>query len=246
VTSASELWSGASYERIAATFAPIHDRIVRELAPRPGEAFLDLACGNGGIALLAARSGAAVTGLDISADQLAKARAAADQEGLALTLDDGDCQALPYVDASFDAVASGFGLIFAASHAKAAAEVARVARPGGRLAFTAWRRDGWADLARNLGRPMPPGDDEYLWAREEHAHSLLGEAFELRFESGEWLVTDTPEGLWDLISSSAPPLRRWIAGLPPDEQADVRAAYLRYLGEGELRRPFVLVLGTRR
>ena len=111
--SASETWSGASYERIAETFAPIHDRIVAALAIEPGARVLDVACGTGGVALRAGRAGAEVTGIDISADQIAKARRAAEEEGLAIRFDEGDCQELPYGDAEFDAVASAFGAVFA-------------------------------------------------------------------------------------------------------------------------------------
>src|SRR4051812_11819074 len=128
--SAADTWSGASYERIAETFAPIHDRVVRTLAVEPGTRLLDVACGTGGVALRAARADADVTGIDISADQLAKARRAAEAEGLAIRLDEGDCQELPYADAEFDAVASAFGAIFAPDQERTAAELARVCRPG--------------------------------------------------------------------------------------------------------------------
>ena len=114
--SIADTWSGASYERIAETFAPIHDRVVEALALEPGARVLDVACGTGGIALRAARAGADVVGIDISPDQLAKARRAAAEEGLAIRLDDGDCQELPYGEAEFDAVASAFGAIFAPDH----------------------------------------------------------------------------------------------------------------------------------
>jgi SAM-dependent methyltransferase len=242
----SQLWSGASYERIAETFASIHDRVVAGLALEAGEDFLDLACGTGAVALRAARLGATVTGLDISADQLAKARAAAENDGLAARFDEGDCQALPYDDASFDAVASVFGLIFAADHGRTASELARVTRAGGRMAFTAWSEDDWVRLAKELDRPDLPGENPTEWGRQEHVRSLLGDAFELRFEAGEWLVEDTPAALWDLVSSSAPPLRSWIETLTPARRKEVEQAYLRFLAAGELRRPYVLVLGRRR
>src|SRR5581483_7544410 len=135
VSSAAQLWSGAAYERIAETFAPIHDRTVAALDLRPGDRVLDLACGTGGVALRAARAGADVTGLDISPDQLAKARAAAAAAGLEIRFDEGDVQELPYGEAEFDAVASVFGMIFADDAGRAAAELARVCRPGGRLVF---------------------------------------------------------------------------------------------------------------
>jgi SAM-dependent methyltransferase len=238
------LWSGASYERIAETFAPIHDRVVGELDVAPGQAFLDLACGTGGVALRAARRGATVTGVDISGDQLGKARVAAEAEGLTVRFDEGDCQALPYPDAAFDAVASVFGLIFAPAHRAAASELARVTR--GRMAFTAWYEDEWVRLGRELGRPDAPGDDTTAWSREEYVRALLEDAFELRFERGEWLVERSPEALWELVSTSAPPIRSWVRTLEPSSRDEVEQAYLRFFAGGELRRPYMLVLGTRR
>ena len=111
---------------------PCRTSIVGRLAPQPGERFLDLACGTGGIALIAARTGADVTGLDISADQLEKARAAAAEAGLEIRFDEADAQALPYEGASYDAVVSAFGMIFAPDHRRAADELTRVSKPGAR------------------------------------------------------------------------------------------------------------------
>jgi SAM-dependent methyltransferase len=243
---AAAVWSGASYERIAETFAPIHDRVVAALEVREGERFLDLACGTGGVALRAARLGADVTGLDFSADQLAKARAAAEAEGLSIRLDEGDCEALPYADASFDVVASVFGLIFAPRHERVTNELARVTREGGRLAFTGWRLDEFARLAREVGREPPPSDAEHEWSREEYVREVLGRAFDLRFETGEWVVPGTPQALWEFFSSSAPPFHSWYVTLDEARQEQVRERYLEFFASGELRRAFLLTLGTRR
>jgi SAM-dependent methyltransferase len=217
------------------------------LAPGGGDRFLDLACGTGGVALIAARTGTDVTGIDISADQLDKARAAAAEAGLSIRFDEGDVQQLPYEDASFDVLASAFGLIFAPSDERTVAELIRVCRHAGRLAITAWPRDEWSDLAAALGREPPPGDDARAWAREDYVRSLLGEAFELRFERGTWVVeAESPALLWELLSTSVPPLRLWLAELGPARRAEVDAAYLEFLGSGTLHRDYVLTLGVRR
>src|SRR5262249_26691848 len=158
-----------AYERVAEEFAPIHDRVVAALAPQPGERVLDVACGTGGVALRAARLGAEVVGLDLSAAQLAKARAAAAGEGLEIRFDEGDCQDMPCEDASFDVVVSVFGAVFATSHAAAASELARVCCPGGRLALTAWPHDGWAIVGELVDREYPEGDDPTQWVRPDYA-----------------------------------------------------------------------------
>jgi SAM-dependent methyltransferase len=242
-----DVWGGASYERIAATFAAIHDRMVDALALRSGERLLDVACGTGGVALRAARAGADVVGVDLSPDQLAKARAAAELEGLAISFVAGDCQELPFADGEFDVVVSAFGAIFAPDHVRAAGELVRVCRPGGRLALTAWPADEWSETHIRAGRTFPAELDAREWAREAHVRALLGDAFELDFESGEWRVeAESAEALWELLSTSVPPLRAWIAD--QDDQARERAEriYLDYLGPGVLSRQYVLVLGRRR
>jgi SAM-dependent methyltransferase len=244
--SAADTWSGASYERIAETFAPIHDRVVAALDVQLGSRFLDVACGTGGVALRAARAGADVVGIDISADQLAKARRAAEEEGLAIRFEEGDCQELPYADAGFDTVVSVFGAIFADDHERTAAELARVCRPDGRLAMTAWQKDAWSDLHTKAGRPQYDVDAR-MWGDEEHARALLGDAFELEFETGTWRIeADSPEALWEFVSTSMPPLRAWLASVDEEAKAQAERVYRDFLAQGVLARDYVLVLGTRR
>jgi ubiquinone/menaquinone biosynthesis C-methylase UbiE len=245
--SAADSWSGASYERIAETFAAIHDRVVGILAIEPGTRVLDVACGTGGVALRAARAGAEVVGIDFSADQLEKTRHAADAEGLTVQLDEGDCQELPYADADFDAVASVFGAIFAPDHGCTAAELARVCRPGGRLALTSWPADEWSETHGRAGRAFVEDADAREWATEAHVRALLGEAFELEFQMGVWRVeAESAEALWELASTSMPPLRAWLAGLDDAARARAELVYLEFLAPGVLEREYVLVQGVRR
>jgi len=245
--SAADVWSGASYERIAETFAPIHDRVVAALGIVPGERVLDVACGTGGVALRAARARAHVVGIDISADQLAKARAAAAEDGLEIQFDDGDAQQLPYGVAEFDAVVSVFGAIFASDHERTAAELARVCRPGGRLALTAWPQDAWSDTHARAGRVFVEDVDAREWARPGHVRALLGDAFELELQTGEWWVeAASGEALWEMLSSSAPPLRAWLAEQSEEVRARAERVYLDFLAPGVLVRDYLLVLGTRR
>ena len=245
--SVADTWSGASYERIAETFAAIHDRVVAALAIEPGTRVLDVACGTGGVALRAARAGADVVGTDISADQLAKARRAADTEGLAIRFEQGDVQELPYADAEFGAAASVFGAIFAPDHERVAAELARVCRRGGRLALTAWPVDEWSETHARAGRTFVEGADAREWADEQHVRTLLGDAFELELQTGEWRIeADSGEALWELASTSMPPLRAWLAEQSEQARARAEQVYLDQLASGVLARNYVLVLGTRR
>jgi ubiquinone/menaquinone biosynthesis C-methylase UbiE len=245
--SVSDTWSGATYERLAEVYSPIHDRVVAALALEPGTRLLDAACGTGGIALRAAEAGADVVGIDISADQLVKARRAADAAGLSIRFDEGDCQELPYGDAEFDAVASTFGAIFAADHDRTAAELARVCRPGGRLALTAWRKDAWSEQHAKAGRTFSNEADAREWSEEENLQRLLGDTFDFELQSGEWRVTaESGEALWELVSNSMPPLRTWLAAQDDETRVRAERIYVDFLAPGVLERNYVLVLGMRR
>jgi ubiquinone/menaquinone biosynthesis C-methylase UbiE len=247
VTGAADVWSGASYERLAETFAAIHDRVLEAVSIEPGARLLDVACGTGGVALRAARLGAEVVGIDISADQLAKARRAAEAEGLAIRFDEGNCQQLPYADDEFDAVASAFGAIFASDHERTASELARVCRRGGRLALTAWPKDAWSEVHARAGRTWPEGEDAREWSEEEHVRALLGHAFELELQTGEWrMEADSGQALWELVSSSMPPLRSWLASVDEETRAHAERVYRDFLAPGVLEREYVFIVGTRR
>jgi hypothetical protein len=109
--------------------------------------------------------------------------------------------------------------------------------------MTAWPRDPFSEL----GREYPPGDDSREWGRRERAAELLGDAFELRFEDGEWVVVaDSAEELFELVRTSAPPVKAWFEKLDEAGRADAEREYLDFLAGGELRRPYLLVVGRRR
>jgi SAM-dependent methyltransferase len=246
LSDAAARWSGADYERVAETFAPIHDRIVELLALRPGARFLDVATGTGGVALRAARKGADVVGQDISADQLGKARAAAEAAGIAAEWIECDCQDMPLPDASFDAAASAFGMIFAPDHGRAGGELARVCKPGARIAVTAWPFDAFSETGERVGRPRSPGEDPRLWSDEEHARDSLA-AFDLRFETGNWRVQeDSADALWELIATSVAPIKVWLAEQDEATRRAAKRMYSEVFPDGVLERAYVLILGTRR
>jgi SAM-dependent methyltransferase len=186
-----------------------------------------------------------VTGLDISADQLQKARAAATEAGLAIRFDEGDAQALPYGDASFDVVVSAFGMIFAPDHQQAADELTRVSKPGARVAVSSWPNDDWAQLGARL-RPDYEGIDARPWSEEAYVRGLLP-GFELEFRRGQSTIeAESPKALWDLLAESVPPLKAWLATLDDAERESARMQYTELFDGGQLNREYVLILGTRR
>lgn len=242
---AAALWSGAAYERVAGLLAPVHERVVETLAIQAGERVLDIGTGTGAVAVRAARAGGEVVGLDVAADQLAKARPAIDEAGVDVELVEADCQEMPFPDARFDVVASVFGFIFAPDHTRSGAEAGRVCRPGGRLALTAWTYDEFSFVGDRLGRPYPPGEDAREWSKEAHARERLPD-FDLRFEGGEWVVEEeSADALWTLFSESVPPIKLWLDQLGAEEREEAKRAYCAVFPDGVLRREYVLILGTR-
>src|SRR5581483_4696212 len=139
------MWAAGDYDRIARGILPVADQVVRSARIRAGERILDVACGTGNTALAARARGASVTGLDLTPELLAVARRRAAAEGYDdIVWQEGDAERMPFPDRAFDVVVSSCGLIFAPDQARVAAELARVTRPGGRIAIQAWLRDGGA------------------------------------------------------------------------------------------------------
>jgi ubiquinone/menaquinone biosynthesis C-methylase UbiE len=251
----SEIWSVGSYERIAARFAPVHDQLVELLGIGPGDRLLDLASGTGEVAIRAARAGATVTAIDLGAPMIEKARRSAEEAGVDVTFDIGDVEYLPYDDASFDVLASAFGLVFAPDHANVASELARVCSPGGRLGFTAWKPNPkLGELYRRFSDDPIEGRESYEWGREDHVEDMLGEEFELEFEDGTlWLEAASGEEIWKLFSESAPPVIALVQRLDAEQAEEFHRAFVELYEsyrakDGGVRAPrrYLLVLGRRK
>lgn len=134
-------WSAGTYELTATQLAPAAERAVAAARITPGERVLDVACGTGNAALLAAMGGAQVTGVDRAERLLDVAAGRARAAGVEIDWRAGDALALPVDDDAFDAVLSVFGVIFADA-APAVAELVRVAAPEGRIVLVTWTREG--------------------------------------------------------------------------------------------------------
>lgn len=247
------MWGGADYELLAARFAPLHDDLVQRLAPRPGERWLDVATGTGGVAVRAAAAGALVTGVDISEALLEQARAKGEQAGVDVAWVLGDAQALPFGDGEFDVVSSCFGAIFAPDVAAVASELARVLRPGGRLGLTAWRagEGPHAITARFAPAGGPNAPEE--WGQTSRLRSLLERSFELTVDTAVWeFVSDSPSAAWVFMSNGVPPVKAMLGALEPEQRERFRTEMLDYWRgferDGEVVEPrrYLIATGRRR
>lgn len=150
-------WMAGDYGLIAKSIQSGAEEFIARLELRPGTSVLDVACGSGNVSIAAARSGAVVTGVDIATNLLEQARARAGSEGLKIQFDEADAEQMPYPDAAFDEVVSMFGVMFAPHPDLAAAELARVCRPGGRVAMANWTPEGFGgQVFKLVGSYVPP------------------------------------------------------------------------------------------
>ena len=195
-------WASGDFHVVAARMSLVAEHLVDAADLRAGWRVLDVATGSGNAAIAAARLGCAAVGVDYVPSLLERGRLRAAAEGLVAELMEGDAEALPFPDASFDAVTSVFGSMFAPDHQRAAAELLRVTRSGGTIALASWAPDGFiGELFRTVAAHVPPPAglrSPMLWGTEGHLRELFGDGiasldvtertFTWRFQSAEDFV----------------------------------------------------------
>jgi SAM-dependent methyltransferase len=169
------------FGEIARNTVAAAEAFARRIGVLPGSRVLDVACGSGNVAIPLARDGAVVTGVDIAPNLLAQAQHRAAAENLAVQFDEGDAEQLPYADASFDAVVSMFGAMFAPRPEMVVSEIARILRPGGLLAMANWNPASFTGKmfkvsSRHVAPPpgLPP---PLLWGDEAAVRERLASSF---------------------------------------------------------------------
>lgn len=171
-------WAEGDFNAIARKVMPMSEALCEAAGLHARQRVLDVACGTGNAALVAARRDCEVTGLDYVPDLIERAKMRADAEGSVVEFRVGDAQSLPFPDASFDAVISAIGVMFAPDQARAAQELLRVCRPGGKIALASWTPERFGgDFFGAHGRfaPPPPGlASPTRWGTEEGLDELLG------------------------------------------------------------------------
>ena len=177
-TKMKEAWNAGHYGTFATYMEPGAVEILESWNIKPGQTFLDVACGAGQLAIPAARRGIKVTGVDIAYRSIELAIARAANEGLDATFDEGDAECLTYDDNSFDVVASIVGAMFAPQPDKVASELVRVCKPGGRILMVNWTPQGMVGhMFKEIGRHVPPPHNvppPPLWGDEETVKDRFG------------------------------------------------------------------------
>lgn len=171
-------WASGDFAFIGTTLQIVGELLAEAADVRAGERVVDIAAGNGNATLAAAHRFAEVTSTDYVPELLARGRLRAEAEGLNITFRVADAEALPFADGTFDVALSTFGVMFAPDHVRAAGEMLRVVRSGGRIGLANWTPEGFiGQLFRIVGTyvPPPPGlKSPALWGTEPHLVSLFG------------------------------------------------------------------------
>jgi len=195
------MWASGDFAVIGTTLQIVGEVLCESVDLRAGEKVLDVAAGNGNATLAAARRFARVTSTDYVPALLERGRRRADAEGLNVTFETADAEALPYSDESYDVVLSTFCVMFAPDHARSAAEMLRVCRPQGRIGLASWTPAGFlGDLFRTVAKHVPPPAgvaSPLLWGSAEHIRTLFPKvttiqhstrSFAFRYQSAEHFV----------------------------------------------------------
>ena len=182
-TKLKNTWMAGDFDKIAQVIWDGGAEFIARLQIKPGTRVLDIACGTGNLSFPATRAGAIVTGVDIAPNLLETARARAKAEGVTIQFDEGDAEALPYADAAFDEVVTMFGAMFAPRPQLVAAEMARVTRPGGRVAMANWTPTGFiGQMFKVTAKHVPPPPSSLmtsplLWGDEATVRERLSASF---------------------------------------------------------------------
>lgn len=232
------MWASGDFAVIGTTLQIVGEELCEAVDIRAGEGVLDVAAGNGNATLAAAHRFARVTSTDYVAALLERGQARAAAEGLDVAFDVADAEALPYADDSFDAVLSTFGVMFAPDHQRAAREMRRVCRPGGRIGLASWTPSGFVgEMLRTIGRHVPPIPgvaSPALWGKPEHLATLFPQVsqvtsavryFAFRYESAAHFV--------DVFRRYYGPVHKAFAALDADRQAALEADLLTLLRQAD-------------
>src|ERR1051326_216005 len=230
-------WMTGDYDVFARYMEKDAEVFYQQLGITPGTRLLDVACGAGQLALIAARAGAVVTGCDIATNWLERARTRAAAEGLNITFEEGDAEALPYENGQFDAVTSMFGAMFAPRPELVAAELTRVCQPGGTIAMANWTPAGFiGQMFKTIARHIAPSGmpSPALWGDEATVRD--------RFRTGvaELKLTPRlyhfdypfpPDAVVEFFRVNYGPMTRAFASLDANAQKALRSELVRLWAE---------------
>jgi SAM-dependent methyltransferase len=232
------MWASGDFAVIGTTLQIVGELLCEAVDVGAGERVLDVAAGNGNATLAAARRFARVTSTDYVPQLLERGRARAEAEGLDVTFEVADAEALPYQAASFDVVLSTFGVMFAPDHAQSAGEMMRVCRPGGRIGLACWTPEGFlGDLFQAVAKHVPPVPgvrSPLLWGTEAHIQNLFAGAASIEHKVREFAFRyRSPEHWVDVFRAFYGPVHKAFLALDANGQAALEADLIALLRKAD-------------
>ena len=241
-------WATGNYAVVGTTLQIVGESLCEALELRAGSRVLDVAAGNGNATLAAARRWCEVTSTDYVPALLEAGRLRAEAEGHTVRYQEADAEDLPFADGSFDVVISTFGVMFTPNQERAAAELARVCRPGGRIGLANWTPDGFiGQLFRTIGRyvPPPPGTKSpALWGTTARLEELFGpSAKAVRTRSRDFTFRYRSPAHWiEVFRTYYGPINRTYAALDPARQEAFTSDLIALMEQGNRSADSTLVL----
>ena len=230
-------WSSGDYAIVGTTLQIVGEQLCEALDLRAGSKVLDVAAGNGNATLAAARRWCDVTSTDYVAALLNRGRERAAAEHLMVEFREADAEALPFADASYDVVLSTFGVMFTPDQDKAASELARVCKSGGKIGLANWTPQGFiGQLFKTIGRHVPPPagvKSPALWGTPGRLEEMFGsQASEIAAEPRMFVFRyRSPEHWLEVFKSYYGPMLKAFAALEETGQAALRRDLMALLGE---------------
>lgn len=221
------MWALGDYPAVAADVIPdLGAVLVDACNVRAGDTVLDVACGSGNAAIPAALRGAIVTACDLTPAMLDAGRRIAAARGADISWREGDAEALPFTDASFDVVLSCVGVMFAPHHQASADELLRVCRPGGTIGLVNWTPEGFVGQMFSVMKPYSPAppagaQPPPLWGDEDHVRALFGDRVTDMATSRRMVTVDrfkTPDEFRDYFKSHYGPTVAAYRGLAEEPE----------------------------
>ncbi|MCI0540909.1 MAG: methyltransferase domain-containing protein [Verrucomicrobiales bacterium] len=217
-------WLAGDYSVVGVTLQIVGERLCEALDVRSGQRLLDVAAGNGNVSLAAARRFCDVVSTDYVPALLERGRQRAEVDRLAITFREADAEALPFENGSFDVVTSSFGVMFTPDQDRAAAELLRVCRPGGRIGLANWTPDGFiGQLFKTIGKHLAPPaglKSPALWGTQDRLNQLFAaqsSQIQITPQTYVWRY-QSPQHWLDVWRNVYGPLQKAFGALKPETQ----------------------------
>jgi ubiquinone/menaquinone biosynthesis C-methylase UbiE len=239
-------WSSGDYAVVGTTLQIVGETICEAVDLRSNQRVLDVAAGNGNATLAAARRFANVMSTDYVESLLERGRERAKAERLAVTFQQADAEELPFQDGSFDVVLSTFGVMFTPNHEKAASELLRVCRAGGKIGLANWTPESFIGrLFKTIGKYVPPAPgmkSPALWGNKAHLEGLFGSKATIAIESRQFVFRyKSPKHWLEIFRDYYGPVLKAFAAIDEDARKGLEADLLALLDDVNIAKDGTLV-----